>query len=332
MCENPTEKCYLDECVMCKEKDITYLKDKITQKFESEDVEDIKFPQWENTDRSMLIYKTMNSSEFVDYLFRHLKQLKAHSFIAKKQSSFLDFKKENLQEGQVIIGGDFAENYAFIAQDAAQGYHWNRAAATIHPFIAYSKHNNEMKSISSACISDELEHSTEAVWSFQCVFIKYLKESLPFNIEEIIYFSDGCAAQYKSRKNFANLVNHAEDFGVPAEWHFFATSHGKGPYDGIGGTIKREAAYYSLKQTTENYILEPIDLYNFCVTHLKNIQVFFVTKEDIQENRRFLNERFRKAKTISGTRSFHSFKPIDNKKLEVKRFSFSESKFVKSPF
>ena len=124
----------------------------------------------------------------------------------------MDFKKENLQEGQVIIGGDFAENYAFIAQDAAQGYHWNRAAATIHPFIAYYKHNNKMKSI-----SDELEHSTEAVWSFQCVFIKYLKESLPFNIEEIIYFSDGCAAQYNNRENFVDLVIHADGFGLPAE-------------------------------------------------------------------------------------------------------------------
>jgi hypothetical protein len=57
----------------------------------------------------------------------------------------------------------------------------------------------------------------------------------------IIYFSDGCAAQYKNRKNFLNLCNHDADFGLPAEWHFFATSHGKGPCDGVGGTVKRLA-------------------------------------------------------------------------------------------
>jgi hypothetical protein len=33
-------------------------------------------------------------------------------------------------------------------------------------------------------------------------------------------------------------VCHLEDFKVRGEWHFFATSHGKGPCDGIGGTLK----------------------------------------------------------------------------------------------
>ena len=53
----------------------------------------------------------------------------------------------------------------------------------------------------------------------------------------MIYFSDGCAGQYKNCKNFINLCHHLEDFGIPAEWHFFATSHGKGPCDGLGGVV-----------------------------------------------------------------------------------------------
>ena len=35
-----------------------------------------------------------------------------------------------------------------------------------------------------------------------------------------------------------NLCYHKEDFGVQAEWHFYATPHDKGPCDGIGGTVK----------------------------------------------------------------------------------------------
>ena len=34
-------------------------------------------------------------------------------------------------------------------------------------------------------------------------------------------------------------------------------------YDGIGGTIKREASYYSLKQPYSNQILTAKDLFNF---------------------------------------------------------------------
>ena len=48
-------------------------------------------------------------------------------------------------------------------------------------------------------------------------------------------------------KKIVNTCFHEEDFGVSAEWHFFATSHGKGPCDGIGGTTKRLATKVSLQ-------------------------------------------------------------------------------------
>ncbi|KAJ8937913.1 hypothetical protein NQ318_000686 [Aromia moschata] len=32
---------------------------------------------------------------------------------------------------------------------------------------------------------------------------------------------------------------HATDFGIPAQWHFFATAHGKGPCDGVGAGTAR---------------------------------------------------------------------------------------------
>eukprot|EP00731_Ephydatia_muelleri_P036614 Em0290g3a len=52
---------------------------------------------------------------------------------------------------------------------------------------------------------------------------------------------------YKNRKNFVNLAFHMEDFKLPAEWHFFATAHGKGPYNGLGGeqlsVVQQEQVY-----------------------------------------------------------------------------------------
>ena len=55
-------------------------------------------------------------------------------------------------------------------------------------------------------------------------------------------WSDGCAGQYKNFKNIMNLCNHVNDFGFHAVWLFFATSHGKSPCDGIGGTVTRKIA------------------------------------------------------------------------------------------
>ena len=81
--------------------------------------------------------------------------------------------------------------------------------------------------------------------------MNHLREKFPA-LNNIIYFSDGCTGQYKNFKNLINLCCHRKEFGIPAEWHFFATSHGKEPSDGIGGTIKREVTKASLQRPYED--------------------------------------------------------------------------------
>ena len=89
-----------------------------------------------------------------------------------------------------------------------------------------------------SCISDQLNHSTNSVYTFQEILVNHLKEKLSFAVKKIIYFSDGCAEQYKNRQNFINFT--PLDFDNPAEWHFFATSYRIGPYDGIGVQSKEK--------------------------------------------------------------------------------------------
>ena len=86
-----------------------------------------------------------------------------------------------------------------------------------------------------------------AVHLFQRQFIQYLKKQFSSLPHKIYYTSDGAASQYKNQKNLINFCYHEEDFGVPAEWHFSATSHGKVACDGVGGTVKRLAARASLQ-------------------------------------------------------------------------------------
>ena len=58
---------------------------------------------------------------------------------------------------------------------------------------------------------------------------------------------------------------------MPAEWHFFATSHGKGPCDGVGGTVKRLAARASLQRPINNQITTPRQLFEFAESEIKSI-------------------------------------------------------------
>ena len=74
-----------------------------------------------------------------------------------------------------------------------------------------------------------------------------IKTNLP-QIKNIEYFLYWCAGQYKNCKNILNLCFHHEDFDLSAKWNFFATSHGKQPCDGVGGTVKRLATQASLQK------------------------------------------------------------------------------------
>ena len=297
-CKPPREKCYFGECGQCPPKEeFLDLLDKV---FDRKGLDEIEFRQWVTTDRSTLEYKKLTAEDFIPYFHEQLTDLLQHDFIAKAQSSFLQEKKQELSEGEFVIVGDFSENYSFIVQDAAQSFHWNNCQASLHPFVVYYRKNNELQHLSFVAISDCNQHDVIAVHLFQTRLINFLKSS--HKITKIFYFSDGCAAQYKNRKNFINLCYHKNDFDIEAEWHFFATSHGKGPCDGIGGTVKRLAARTSLQRTGVNAepILDPKALFSFAVKALPSIIFTFTTSEEHEAHRQKLMKRFDNARTIPG--------------------------------
>ena len=76
-----------------------------------------------------------------------MEKLTAHSFIAKYQSNYLRECKENLEENEVIILRDFAENYSFVVQDEVQGFHWNNLQCTLHPVAVYYKNGDALQSV-----------------------------------------------------------------------------------------------------------------------------------------------------------------------------------------
>ena len=70
------------------------------------------------------------------------------------------------------------------------------------------------------------------------------------------------------------------DFGIPAEWHFHATAHGKGPCDGIGEDLKRLAALASLQASRKDPNLTADALYQWAKKNLVDTLVFFSPKEN----------------------------------------------------
>lgn len=320
ICNPPSHHCYLKQCSSCPGPD-NIIKH-IQQQFDAESVEQVTYKQWVTVDRTNLETLQSSTDDLLDKLSNKLMSLLPHVFIAQQQSQFLAECKDNLQPGNYVVIADYSENYSFIVQDSVQGVHWNNCQATIHPFSVYFKENGEIRHKSIVAISENLKHDTDSFHLFQSEAINLLKQEFE-NIRKIIYFSDGSSSQYKNKKNFKNICLHEEDYKISAEWHFFATSHGKGPCDGIGGTLKRLATRASL-QPGQDPLTTPKKLFDWASKNIDNISFLFCPLNKHKIHSEKLQARYHNLKPVTGTLKLHSFIPLSKTEAIVKHFSFQE--------
>lgn len=334
VCDSSSKTCMLGLCAKCPSVDTiaTKLKNKVKSKTasqglseETEATEDpfeeeidldefylddpIKYKEWTKTDGSDLVSKTCKVRELIDLSAHALKKLVPHHFISVDQAAFLRKYKEEMGRNQAVIMMDFAMNYSCLIQDASQSYHWSKKGVTVHPVVIYLKdENNEVQHENLCFISDDLVHDVSMVKLIQEKTITFIKEKYP-HVNEVMYMTDGCAGQYKNCFSFLNLCKHFHMYGIKATWCFFATSHGKSPCDGIGGTVKREATKASLQRIYGDHIKDAYSLFKFCIEHLsKSITFFMLFTADLKIERQLAEAN--KAVTIPGTRGFHHFTPV----------------------
>jgi hypothetical protein len=269
--------------------------------FQNKEIDTISYKAWVSTDRSTLLNIDENVNDFAVQFVNHFTKLLPHSFTSKNQSLFLNELNNELVFDEYIIIGDFSENYSFVIQTTnyTQSFHWNNPQATIHPFVVYFKNKitNLLDHISYVIISENLQHSTVAVYLYQQRLLSFLTQKFG-KPNKIHYFSGGSTAQYKNNFFFNNLLHHDEDFNIKAEWHFFASSHGKNAYDGIGGCVKRLAARASLQKTVDGQITTPKQLFDWVNENIKRITFCFITNIEYNENEHLLQNRFAICKAI----------------------------------
>ena len=110
---------------------------------------------------------------------------------------------------------------------------------TLHPAVAYYRSADGLLSHKSKVfVSDELGHNSATVYAFLKELISNLKTMLP-NLKHIHYYTNSPTSQFRNKTIFYLLSRHKELFNVTASWNYFEAGHGKGPCDGIGGSVKR---------------------------------------------------------------------------------------------
>jgi len=91
-------------------------------------------------------------------------------------------------------------------------------------------------------ISDDPVQDFDSVHHAQSLIAKYLTEDLKVTVNKLHEFTDGCAAQYKSRHCIGDLSCSVADFGFPIQRNYFETLHAKGEQDAAGSHVKQQAS------------------------------------------------------------------------------------------
>lgn len=328
VCYLSSEVCMFSQCRSCK--GIDDIEEICENLLNNNDCVSVRYKQW-TTDAS-LSDNQVSRSEYIGNVSRALIDIKEHYFLNLQQKSYYQSSKSNLQQHECVMVVDFGSNYSLQLQDSIQAYFFQTPSVTLHPFVIYYLDKLGKQQCQSFCaISDCTEHNTASFYAFQCAMIEKMKTMYPW-ITYIKYFSDGCAAQYKNRKNFANVLCHTDDFGLDCEWNFCVSCHGKGVCDSCAGSIKRKFRHASMRSVP---IRNATEMFEYCQKEQENIKTitFFVSAKEVAKiERSKLNRRFKYLETIPNTRKIHFLKKHDNKSIVHKMYSSSPNSHITKMF
>ena len=141
----------------------------------------------------------------------------------------------------------------------------------------YKTQSGELMYDNFCFVTDELDHNEFAAYHFKQKLISLLREKVP-NLQTIHFWSDGCAAQFKSKYCLKLLMEYPADLEIT--WSYFESHHGKGPVDGIGGRLKNQV-YKTVK--AGHIVINGAEQF---ATHansiITGIQTSFTSKSEIQ--------------------------------------------------
>ena len=278
----------------------------------------VHYQQWQSVDKRVEKVDKMGT---VGGCFEELKTqvgpFLLHTYVKRKQAASFKSLVEGCDGKSVVLQVDFSENATIASQREIQSAHWNHGQATLftaHAWIKAGSEDTAAESQSMVIVSDDLNHTKYSIYVFMQRVFCYLKATFP-NIEHVNVFSDGPTSQFKQRFLFSNLCAWEMEHDLKITWNFFATSHGKGVVDGIGGTLKR--AVWRHVKAERAHVTNASEYSTLGKRLCPNINIEFISKEDISELTSFLDTKWSTTKPVPGTYQVHCVKSHGSDSVQV---------------
>jgi hypothetical protein len=247
LCSNYELECLRRNCSKCGVHKLHLLPEETgnaeiedTIKWERFEKVDIKVKGNKTIKKLLLVKKESKVSELFSHLLQLLKSFPLHQHRATWQHSQFQTLVASLPLYHCVCVHDFSENYRCSELKQLQSSYFQKTEVSIHVTIIHrhalpdidgvesSEENPEIITEHFFVISNDQRHDQYFVHEVRKSISEYLS-SISYPVETMHEFTDGCAAQYKSRHCFGDIGNSCQDFGFKHfTRNYFETAHAKG--------------------------------------------------------------------------------------------------------
>ena len=261
--------------------------------------------------KKQFVAKETTIDELLLHLKKEMQTFSKHLFDAVWQIKQYQQLRKNLPPNSVLMVLDFAENFRTVYQREIQSARWGYSQVTVHPIVCFMKCGQPDCSSTvteyNVVISPILTHGSTAVKMFSKVVMDDL--SSRFSFTKVFQMTDGCSAQYKSKRPFLHISSQRD---VEVERSYFGSGHGKGPCDSTAAVVKQ--ACYKAVKNEKAIIKDAQDMFAFLQKNktLPEAKELHDDSEHSHVFRKFFfvgtaeTEPEIKVNTFKGTRSVHT--------------------------
>lgn len=295
--------CWSNQCDNCK--DFSFV-------FPNKDLnETVKLRQWVKNENKQLRLTTIDTvvSEVFFNLKTEAQTFYQHVHVKRVQSSAFDLDKK--MHNVRVTQFDFAMNFTSEVQREVQSALWGRASIVL--FTVASKLNDSDTSM--VLVSQNVSKDKKTV--FACLYeVLQRLPSIDDPLIQEVFWSDGPSSEFKNKYMVAVLHFFSKKYNKTFTWKYFASSHGKGVVDAIGGNLKSVVRMQTRAIKNEVVVINTAqDFITAAKKGVTNTQLIEISKTKVDQIN-VTNPIFNETSPVPGIQRMHVIRATKEGKIE----------------
>ena len=211
-----------------------------------------------------------------------LKVLKEHIYVTRVQNSAYNQHKNSLTNDELLVHVDFAENYRNDQQDEIQTTYFGHQSFSLFTSCCYYKdEENNLQPKSIVVVTENSDHNRVTSMSSLKAVVEIAESRTGKKYHRLIFWSGGMGSQFRSHFVF-KILSGTLFLEKEVLWFYNDRHHGKGPMDGVGGTLKN--VIFRKVKSGQTVVYTPEDFANVAMEFVPSITTIYLPKEaEIEE-------------------------------------------------